>query len=775
MSKLAGFVRSGLLGLLLALLAFSYSLATPVSDSNPGAASRGFGSIPLRFANPPHALSTDLDLGDIVRGSNFARNVRAIGGIPAYRFVSSSRTNHALFSEQLDNPVWEQSGTLVVTPNAMPAPDGTQTAERLTERTAKAGTNEFMQAITVPLTPDLFQGKIVVFSIFLKAVNVDRLELVIWDDVNGFNVKNVAPDISADVWTRVAIATQIHSSAKIVKFGFGTGSSGGDAPRKLDFAAWGAQFELGNTVTDYIQTTTVPVTGNPFGILVSASDVIPDVQTNTVVQQGVTFGLNGLLSGATSNGFNINPIRFQAAVVDSAATPTSGTNGIGNFVTSWFRLTIVDTNEFRFAVDNLADGLQLQQYSSTMSVVNESSFPLTFTASNVTIDGTPTTLEELGLSLSGGDGKIYGKPLRAGEIRFVGTATNSRGVRARGRNGSGDSQVFTIRVQANEVINSELFVQSVQIRIKNQRGTVRFAGYPHLNSTNFNGLFGSDIELRVGKYLTPLATAPKPVLQGFGTKIKVTRPPVAVDNNLEDDNNLSEIFNGKFSTRGLLSIDVRRADFRTSFDEITRDGKITLPVFLRLGGQTLGMEALEFDVKVRNGVKTLTYNNQRNESLSGAMMLRTVRSKESKTEDATAFLVGFIAKPRKGASGFGGANSAVVSVGLSVEDTFAVQERNGRVNYSANTLAKDRILKLSMNARSGLGHMTTGLLTSAKSGIPHASPIDDGRTAAGVPPGTRANFPVNITLRQGAVNTFVGENGLQIFSRRDSWGENPGR
>jgi len=760
MSKRAGTVRSALLGLLLALLGFSYSVATTTQPaSHGGAASRAIGTIPLRFANPFFVGSTDRDLGDIVVASNFARFVRAIGGVPAYKFVSSSQTNHILFSEEFDKPVWDKNGgTSTVIPNSTVAPDGTFTAERIFKGTA--GSPHLIQYFDNPL----FAGKTVTFSVFVKVIQADKLQLALFDNVSGFRMSNITPDVSSTQFTRLAITGVLHADATRFGVGFGTASSD-----DRDFFAWGAQLELGSAASDYQTTTSAPATASPLGILVSVNDVLPAVQATDQKNQEATLGLNGVLTGLASNLFKVTPIRFQIAVVDSAATPTSGTNGIGNFKTEYFRLTLVSTKEFRFAVDALPDGLQLRQYFTRMEVLNEFAFPLTFSISDVRLDGVPQTqLEDLGLSLNAADGAIFGKPLQPGLITFRGECVNASSIKAKARGGSGDSQIFSIRVEPNSVVSSDLFTTGVQIKVDKikKRGTVKFTGYPHLNSSNFALLVGSTLQLRLGRYVTPNPNVPGPVLIGLGTSIKTTSPPVAIQRGE------SELFDGKVSSRGLVTISVRNANFQQSFDTIT-GSTARLPVFLRIGGEIQGSEALEFRVKQTPKTLTLTYSNRDNQSLSGAMLLTSVKGKDSSTTDATAYLIHFLALPRSNKP-ISGASNADISIGLNFVDKVAVTERSGKVsNSGGGSAAPDKIAKFSLTSKGGSGKIQTGFLTSSKTGVPRAGPLGDGKTATGVPPGTRANFPVNITLTNGATELFNGENGIQIFSRKNTWGENP--
>jgi hypothetical protein len=95
MSKVTSMTRTGFLAVLMALVGFSYALATNNSDAVTDVATRAAGTVvgsfaPLAFANPFVTGSTDRDLGDAVSGSAVTRLVRAKGGVAPYSFTAGS-------------------------------------------------------------------------------------------------------------------------------------------------------------------------------------------------------------------------------------------------------------------------------------------------------------------------------------------------------------------------------------------------------------------------------------------------------------------------------------------------------------------------------------------------------------------------------------------------------------------------------------------------------------------------------------------------------------
>jgi len=86
------------MGLLLAMVGFSYAIATTTDGGTRagfGVGGRALGTtglsgVALQFTNVPILNDGSRDLGDVSAGSSFVRYARAKGGVPPYRFTSSS-------------------------------------------------------------------------------------------------------------------------------------------------------------------------------------------------------------------------------------------------------------------------------------------------------------------------------------------------------------------------------------------------------------------------------------------------------------------------------------------------------------------------------------------------------------------------------------------------------------------------------------------------------------------------------------------------------------
>src|ERR1043165_9956466 len=125
MSKMTSMTRTGLLAALLAMVGFSYSLATSITEdaASDEVSARAVGTtIPLDFANPFVAgPGSDRDLGDAVAGSALTRLVRAKGGVPPYTFTAGTLTAFSQNSlKLLTNGILTTIGTAVA--KGLPTP-----------------------------------------------------------------------------------------------------------------------------------------------------------------------------------------------------------------------------------------------------------------------------------------------------------------------------------------------------------------------------------------------------------------------------------------------------------------------------------------------------------------------------------------------------------------------------------------------------------------------------------------------------------------------------
>ena len=226
--------------------------------------------------------------------------------------VEEQRTNLLLRSEDFST-TWVRFN-VNASSNAILAPDGTLTADKLTENDAD-NFHRIRQGITSGVTG--------VFSVFLKAAERTRVNLGTSDinliagfDLSAGSVVSGAGSIEpfGDGWYRCSISATFTTSGSFLllrnsssEFYTGDGTSG--------IYLWGAQLEPGSSPTSYIPTTTAAVTRNA-----SLADLISGAIANNIRSFYVEFsspavGTRGVVS------LNDNTANERASVLTSGTDP----------------------------------------------------------------------------------------------------------------------------------------------------------------------------------------------------------------------------------------------------------------------------------------------------------------------------------------------------------------------------------------------------------------------------------------------------------------------
>jgi hypothetical protein len=197
----------------------------------------------------------------------------ALGGCPAL-LVEPAATNLVLRSEEFDDAYWTK-GRTTTTANTSVSPDGTTTAETLTDDTTASATHRLFSS-----NVSVVSGTSYAASCFFKAGTSTRVEIILADSIEaGIGITATVFDLST--------GTVISGSGRIENYGNGwfrctnTGTSNftgngrvfiylynsanqrtytGDATNTVFI--WGAQIETGSVATSYIPTTSATATRN---------------------------------------------------------------------------------------------------------------------------------------------------------------------------------------------------------------------------------------------------------------------------------------------------------------------------------------------------------------------------------------------------------------------------------------------------------------------------------------------------------------------------------
>jgi len=202
-------------------------------------------------------------------------------GLGQRMLVPWSRTNLLTYSEQLDNAAWSK-GFVTVTANAVAAPDGTTTADKLAE-TAATNQHFVSQAVSVA------QGRTYTLSVYAKAVERTKVELQIYaaadssiarfdlatGTVSYTSIGGTAANATASIypcgngWFRVSLSHRVGTAGTpacslALLDAAGAQSYLGVAGSGAYF--WGAQLVAEDSAGDYIPTTSATASRTDYSV-----------------------------------------------------------------------------------------------------------------------------------------------------------------------------------------------------------------------------------------------------------------------------------------------------------------------------------------------------------------------------------------------------------------------------------------------------------------------------------------------------------------------------
>lgn len=265
------------------------------------------------------------------RRLRFRESAGAVGNIDlaagTYYLRGRYATNLLLRSEELDNASWTKVNATVV-PNAIIAPDGITTVEKIVETTA-TGAHALTQA------PTTWQsGTTYTLSVYAKAIDARLLVLqfpsvnfgggnaAAWFNLQTGTLGTVQVNATATIepmgngWYRCSITSACTATGANALAVYATNANNvtsytGDGVSGL--YVWGTQVEVGTTYGPYVRTTTASATG-------------PSNELALAIKTGLdAFGVGGNTYDVALSA-NIDPDR-QASTL--TITRTAGTDTFG--------------------------------------------------------------------------------------------------------------------------------------------------------------------------------------------------------------------------------------------------------------------------------------------------------------------------------------------------------------------------------------------------------------------------------------------------------------
>jgi hypothetical protein len=251
-------------------------------------------------------------------------------------FMSAAQEQNLLqYSEMLDDSYWSKTRT-TVTANALEAPDGTVTAELLSEDTSSSNTHILRQS--TPADVPQTAGKSYVFSGYLKAGGRHRARIrfessahqahvnLIDGTINNLGMDSVSLTDEGNGWFRFAgVQTADATNDPLIQIMLiaDDGSTNYTGDGSSGVYVWGLQLEVGTSPSTYHRTEGAPYYGEgatPKGLL------IEEARTNLLTDSDdLTVG-DGLSGGITSDqnaALGLDGTVTAAKLKANSTTPTN--------------------------------------------------------------------------------------------------------------------------------------------------------------------------------------------------------------------------------------------------------------------------------------------------------------------------------------------------------------------------------------------------------------------------------------------------------------------
>ena len=228
--------------------------------------------------------------------------------------VAKAEENLLIRSQEFDDAYWQTAGNVTVTANTTTAPDGTSTAETMTEAATTASRRLAANNNAPVVTTALSASLVWTISCFYKIASDSPYAFLFMSDQTGahqiqawFKLSDGTLGSTAtigsatvvgstitnagDGWYRCTLTGSINTSSNPFAYigmanADSSGPYAGDTGRAVHI--WGAQLEQRSAVTAYTPTTTQPIT-NYIPVLQAAGNNVPRFDHNPVT--GESLGL----------------------------------------------------------------------------------------------------------------------------------------------------------------------------------------------------------------------------------------------------------------------------------------------------------------------------------------------------------------------------------------------------------------------------------------------------------------------------------------------------
>lgn len=181
-------------------------------------------------------------LANVMRQA-FDDTTRACKGFLA----EEARINYCLRSQEIDNAAWNKRAAITITANSDVAPDGTTTADTITEAGGSSSTEGFYQEVTGA------GNTTYTCSLYAKAGTGTACRLLVKNNATDTIIAQALFALTSS-WQRISVSGLTAGGTTGVRFEISTNDVVGT------IKVWGAQVEAGASASTYIPTTTASVT-----------------------------------------------------------------------------------------------------------------------------------------------------------------------------------------------------------------------------------------------------------------------------------------------------------------------------------------------------------------------------------------------------------------------------------------------------------------------------------------------------------------------------------